>query len=65
VTATYAIAVARQSDLSLLPARALAAAKLLAGHAPEAVLAETTSRAELHDAQRQGHLWVALADAVP
>jgi GNAT superfamily N-acetyltransferase len=48
-----------------LPAIELAAATLLAGHAPASVLAETTSQAGLEDAQRRGHLWVALADDVP
>jgi GNAT superfamily N-acetyltransferase len=48
-----------------LPAIELAAATLLAGHAPAAVLAETTSQADLENAQQRGHLWVALADSVP
>ena len=61
----YRIAAARPSDLPLLPAIELAAATLLAGHAPAAVLAETTSQADLEDAQRRGHLWVALAGDVP
>ncbi len=65
MTVTYTIVVARPRDLSLLPAIELAAAKLLAGHAPEAVLAETTSKEELNEAQRHGHLWVALADDHP
>jgi GNAT superfamily N-acetyltransferase len=61
----YEITAARPSDLPLLPAIELAAAGLLAGHAPESVLAETTSQEDLRDAQRRGHLWVALADGVP
>lgn len=61
----YKITPARPNDLSLLPAIELAAAKLLAGHAPESVLTETTSQEELKDAQSHGHLWVALADDVP
>ena len=61
----YRIAAARPCDLPLLPAIELAAATLLAGHAPASVLAETTSQADLEDAQQRGHLWVALADDVP
>jgi len=65
MTANYTIAVARARDLSYLSAIELAAAKLLAGHAPEAVLAETTSQQQLRDARRRGHLWVALTDDRP
>jgi GNAT superfamily N-acetyltransferase len=61
----YEIAPARPTDLPLLPAIELAAATLLAGHAPASVLAETTSQADLQRAQQRGHLWVALADDVP
>lgn len=61
----YRISAARPGDLALLPAIELAAATLLAGHAPASVLAETTSLANLQEAQRRGHLWVALADDVP
>ena len=61
----YRIAAAQPSDLPLLPAIELAAATLLAGHAPASVLAETTSQADLENAQQRGHLWVALADGVP
>lgn len=61
----YTITAARPNDLPLLPAIELAAAKLLAGHAPDAVLNETTSQEELKGAQRHGRLWVALADGVP
>ena len=61
----YRIAAARPCDLPLLPAIELAAATLLAGHGPASVLAETTSQAELENAQQRGHLWVALADGVP
>ena len=61
----YEITSARASDLPLLPAIELAAATLLAGHAPASVLAETTTQADLEDAQSRGHLWVALADGVP
>ena len=61
----YRIAAARPCDLPLLPAIELAAATLLADHAPASVLAETTSQADLENAQQRGHLWVALADGVP
>jgi len=61
----YQIAAARSRDLPLLAAVEIAAARLLAGHAPESVLAETTSQDELEEAKRRGHLWVALADDVP
>ena len=52
-------------DLSRLSAIELAAARLLEGHAPESVLNETTSLDVLKRAQREGRLWVALADDVP
>ena len=61
----YEISAARPDDLPLLATVELAAARLLAGHAPESVLAETTSQEELEDAQRRGHLWVLLAEDVP
>jgi hypothetical protein len=61
----YTIAGARPSDIPSLPAIELAAAKLLAGHAPESVLNETTGLDELLEAQRTGQLWVALADDLP
>lgn len=61
----YRIAAAQPSDLPLLPVIELAAATLLAGHAPASVLAETTSQADLENARQRGHLWVALADGVP
>ena len=48
-----------------LSAIELAAARLLEGHAPESVLNETTSLDVLEKAQREGRLWVALADGVP
>ena len=52
-------------DLLHLPAIELAAARLLAGHAPESVLTETTSLDVLEQARSQGRLWVALAGTVP
>ena len=61
----YRISQARPHDLPLLPAIELAAATLLAGHAPESVLTETTDHEVLKAAQTHGHLWVALADDVP
>jgi GNAT superfamily N-acetyltransferase len=65
VTPTYTITAARREDLSRLSAIELAAARLLEGHAPESVLNETTSLDALKQAQREGRLWVALADDVP
>src|SRR5687768_10876016 len=61
----YTIDEARSSDLPLLPTIELAAATSLAGQASASVLAETTSQAELEDAQQRGYLWVARADKVP
>ena len=63
--AGYKIIVARSQDLSLLPEIELAAATLLFGHAPAAVLNETASEQELKDAQFEGRLWVALANDQP
>ena len=65
MTPRYTITAARQEDLTRLAAIELAAARLLAGHAPESVLNETTSLDVLEHAQRDGRLWVALADDVP
>lgn len=65
MTTEYTIAPARLSDLGQLSAIELAAAQLLAGHAPASVLSETTSLEDLEDAWRRGHLWVALANDVP
>src|SRR4029077_1421090 len=61
----YTIAVARPEDLARLPEIELEAARLLAGHAPEPVLSETTSHEILQLAQREGRLWVALAAGDP
>src|SRR4051794_22207826 len=55
----YTVTLARREDLPLLAAIELAAAAMLAGHAPSSVLLETTSLADLVTAQRLGHLWVA------
>ena len=60
----YSITAARPEDLERLPAIELAAARL-AGHAPESVLKETTGSDVFLKAQRDGQLWVALADVVP
>jgi GNAT superfamily N-acetyltransferase len=43
----------------------LAAARLLKGHAPESVLAETTDARRFADAVGHGLLWVALAGSLP
>ena len=61
----YIITAARPDDLPLLRPIELAAAKLLAGHAPESVLGEVTSQDDLKRAQGLGLLWVALANNVP
>jgi peroxiredoxin/GNAT superfamily N-acetyltransferase len=65
MTATCTIRAARLEDVPRLPAIELAAARLLAGHAPESVLNETTSLGALEKAQREGRLWVAVADGLP
>jgi GNAT superfamily N-acetyltransferase len=65
MTPTYTITAARLQDLSRLSAIELAAARLLEGHAPESILNETTSLDVLKQAQRDGRLWVALADDLP
>src|SRR5258708_3976572 len=57
LTPSYTITAARREDLTRLAAIELAAARLLAGHAPESVLSETTSLDVLKQAQREGHLW--------
>lgn len=64
-TSMYEITMARPGDLPMLPSIELAAARLLAGHAPECVLAETTSQDEFEDARRHGLLWVARGNDVP
>jgi GNAT superfamily N-acetyltransferase len=65
VTSLYRISAARPADLARLPEIELAAARLLAGHAPESILRETTSHEILKVAQREGRLWIALANGVP
>jgi len=61
----YSIELARKQDLALIPAIELAAARLLAGYAPESVLAEATSQEDLNQALGRGCLWVALKHDVP
>lgn len=61
----YAITLARPKDLPLLASIELAAARLLVGHAPEAVLAETRSQKDFERSLSEGHLWVALSNDVP
>jgi GNAT superfamily N-acetyltransferase len=58
-SAGYRVAPATIADLPLLPAIELAAARLFEGFdVPRSVLEETTTHAELADAQRRGLLWV-------
>jgi GNAT superfamily N-acetyltransferase len=57
----YTIAPATAEDVARVPVIELAAARLLRGHAPDAVLRETSSEAELMAALRDGRLWVARA----
>jgi GNAT superfamily N-acetyltransferase len=64
VNRRYAITTARPQDLARLPAIELAAARLVAGHAPVSVLNETTAWDVLQRAQNEGHLWVALLNDV-
>jgi putative acetyltransferase len=61
----YEIVLARARDLSQIAPIELAAARLLAGHAPEAVLKEVTSDEDLQAAQHGGRLWVALSSDLP
>jgi len=61
----YEITTARPKDLPLLTGIELAAARLLAGHAPASVLSETTSQEDFERSRAEGLLWVALADDVP
>lgn len=62
---SYAIVAARPADVAAIPAIELAAARLLAGHAPESVLAESSSVEDLRRAQAEERLLVALAGDVP
>jgi len=65
VDARYAIVEARPEHVHALSRIERAAAQLLAGHAPASVLNETIGERELHEAQAEGRLWVALLDDVP
>jgi GNAT superfamily N-acetyltransferase len=58
----YEIGHAHPDEVSSLGAIEKAAAALLDGKAPEAVLRETTGLEELVEAQQQGRLWVARQD---
>jgi len=61
----YEIALARPGDLPHIAPIELAAARLLAGHAPESALKEVTPDDHLRAAQADGRLWVALSNDVP
>src|SRR5690349_3798476 len=63
-THSYTIALARPSDIPLLPQIELAAARLFEGYGPEWLLTETTSVETLRRAENAGLLWVALSDDV-
>jgi len=56
----YRIVAARPHDVGAIAAIELAAARLLAGHMPDAALGEVTDEHELRTAQGQRRLWVAL-----
>ena len=61
----YEIALARPGDLPHIAPIELAAARLLAGHAPETLLKEVTPVDDLQAAQRDGRLWVARSNDMP
>ena len=61
----YAIVPGRVEHIPWLSAIELAAARLLAGYAPETVLSEATSEADFHEAIAGGLVWVAVSDAHP
>jgi GNAT superfamily N-acetyltransferase len=61
----YSIIPARSEHLKALAGIELLAATLLKGHAPAAVLKETTPHKTFREAQAEGRLWIALADEVP
>jgi GNAT superfamily N-acetyltransferase len=65
ITPDYEIVPARLKDIPILPSIELAAATLLVGYAPQSTLAETSSQAELEDAQKNGRLFVVLRNDVP
>src|SRR5215813_6903600 len=61
----YKVTLARTNDLPLLPAIELAAERLFAGHGLDSVPSLTTSLEDFREAQKQGHLWVALTGNMP
>lgn len=61
----YTIAKARLQDIPELAAIERAAAVLLHGYAPPAVLEETTDESHFRQAQAGGRLWVVLAEDAP
>ena len=65
MTSNYTITAARREDLTRLDDVPPPPPRLLAGHAPECVLNETTSLEVLEEARRAGHLWVVLSDDLP
>jgi GNAT superfamily N-acetyltransferase len=60
MTDPYRIGFARPTDVHVLRDIELASARLLEGYAPESVLAEATSLADLRQAEHERLLWVAL-----
>jgi GNAT superfamily N-acetyltransferase len=64
-TLSYTIDLARPADVPHLRGIELAAARLFEGYAPESLLTQTTSAKVLRRGQRDGLLWVALADELP
>lgn len=56
---------AREHDLPRLGEIERAAATLLAGHGPAALLLETSPLPDLERARQQGRLWVAYGDGLP
>ena len=65
VIPNYVIGPARAEHIERLADIELAAARLLAGHAPEHVLLDTTPTSVLHSAANQHRLWVATMDGEP
>jgi peroxiredoxin/GNAT superfamily N-acetyltransferase len=65
MTPSYSIAGARPEDLRFLPAIELAAVTLFTGPEFDAIPHEPTSPDVLRKAQRDGHVWVALAGGAP
>ena len=61
----YRIVAARPHDINAIAAIELAAARLLTGHVPDAMLDEVTGAHELRAAQGERRLWVELFDDRP